>query len=84
MPVGYRCALLTSLGGERLSAATGLVGVRIDEFEVSAHQIFLEVQLRALKVYGTFGVDNDFHTVKVLDLIVLTDLFVEVDRIAEA
>jgi hypothetical protein len=84
MPVDGRSALLTLLGRKGFSAATGLVGIRIDEFKVSTHQVFLEVQLRALKIDGALGVDNDFYAAKVMDLVVLADLFVEVDRIAEA
>ena len=70
---GILCVTDTYLGRERLSTAAGLVGIRIDEFEVSTHQVFLEVQLRALQINGTLGIDNDFHAVKVMDLVVLHD-----------
>ena len=69
---------------ERLAAAAGLVGVWIDELEIAAHQVLLVIQLRALKVDGTLGIDDDFHTIKIEDLIVLTNLFVEIDRVTQS
>ena len=69
-----RCSIDTqSLCREGLSATTGLVGIWIDEFEVSAHQVFLEVQLCPLKIDRALGVNNDFYTVKVMDLVVLAE-----------
>ena len=49
------------LGGKRFPAATGFVGIGIDEFELAAHQVFLKIELRTLQVDGALGVNNDFH-----------------------
>src|SRR5690349_3423834 len=85
MASGHAClnirSLLRALRGERLSAAAGLVGVWIDELEISAHEVFVIVELRPLQIDCAFGVNNDLDAVEVIDLIVLTDLLVEVNRV---
>ena len=43
----------------------------------------MEIELRALQIDCALGIHNDLHAVKVIDLVVLADLLVEVDRIAQ-
>src|SRR4026209_1853266 len=84
MPV-YASALCSrALCGERLSTAAGLVGVWIDELEISAHEIFVIVELRSLEIDCALGVNDDLDAIEVIDLIVLTDLLVKIDRVAQA
>ena len=75
---------MAELCRERLSAAAGLVRIRIDELEIAAHQIFLKIELRALEIDRALGIDDHFHAVEFVHLIVLADLFIEVDRIAQS
>src|SRR5690606_35748715 len=88
--VGLRCyeyvrpSAFARLGREGFSAATGLVGVRIDEFEIPAHQVLMKIELGPLQVDGALRVHDDLHAVEFIDLVVLADLFVEVDGIAQA
>src|SRR4030095_12130188 len=74
---------LAELCRERLSAAAGLVRVRIDELEIAAHEIFLIIELCALEIDRALGINDHFYAVEIVHLIVLADLFVKVDRIAQ-
>ncbi len=67
-----------------LAAPTGLGGIRIDELELASHQVLLEIQLSALQVDRTLGIDDHFNPVEVIDGIVLADLVVKIDRITQA
>ncbi|SPP64955.1 hypothetical protein NITLEN_20595 [Nitrospira lenta] len=75
---------VTRLSGERFSTAASLVGVRIDELEIPAHQVFMVIQLGALQVDRTLGIHNDLHAVEFINLVVLAYFLVEVDGVTQA
>ena len=42
------------------------------------------IELGALEIDRALGVNDDLHAVEFIDLIVLSDLFIEVNRVAQA
>ena len=71
------------LGRKGFSAAACLIGIRIHKFEIPAHQVLLKIELCTLQIDGALGIHDDLHAVKFVHLIVLTDLFIEVNGVAQ-
>src|SRR6185436_9696692 len=68
---------------ERLAAAAALRRVRIAELEAAAHQVVLEVDLRAVQVEEALRVADDADAFDLVELVDFADLVVEPERVRE-
>src|ERR1035437_7947143 len=58
-----------------------MCGVRIDKVKSLPHQRLLVVQSHAVQIEERLGIDEDPHTVKLVDAVALAWLRIELDRV---
>src|SRR5688500_2253385 len=71
-------------GRDRFSATACLVRVGMDELTCAAGQILMEIKLSALQVNGALGIDDHLDPLYLIYAIVLPDLLVKIDGVAQA